>query len=262
MSQHDGFRSKIDALAPDQTTDAKSIVTLADLHYAFTGGIPVAFGVRFDAKELPEKSALAARCLELMEAWLPHIDIEMVRHLEDRLRDRKTPIVLTTRKAELKGAPRLPDRTVELAAFAKLPALNDYDPVGALYVEDRIALGENQEEQHFAVPGVWLVYHCKKTGDARYDQEVLAVSAAAFDRIPQFRDALMTTPGELYIGGARMAVADYDAAQDPDWNTARFHGGPETKGRIAIAGIGGYGYARTKITREDGLVTFASIEIR
>lgn len=208
MSVAAQLREKIEALAPDRTKDKASALTVADAGFALGARFSQVLGLEVP-KELSERDELAARCMELLRAWVPLLDRKTLKALEYRVKDRKTPIDLEARKQTLKKG-LLPDRSKELASFAELPPLGGFESIAALYVEGTLIVGEYGDGFKLdARPGVWLAY-CRDYEQVEEDepQQLVALHADCFARIDELRNGMTRLKGELPIHGASMAVVD------------------------------------------------------
>jgi hypothetical protein len=256
MSVAEQLRAKIEALAPDKTKDKAAALAISDIGFAIGARFSQVVGIDVP-KDLPERDALYLRSLELLRAWVPLLDAKTLKALEYRVEDRKTPIDLKPRKRELRKG-RLPDRTKELAAYAELPPLAGFEPLGALYIEGTIVIGEGGYGHKVdARRGVWLAYgrDYDKTEDDEL-QQLVAVHADCFARLEDLRNGMTRIEGELPIEGASMAVADgltvsKDAEDLRDalaGNEVEFY-----KGRAAQMYLGGDGsgeaFVRCDVTR-------------
>src|SRR4051812_31503334 len=101
---------KIERLGPGQAEGCGAAITLADAGYSLSAGFRQVLGVMVPP-ELPERAALAARCEELCRGWLSLVDLDTLRELEQRARDRNQPLDgLLARKAQLKKLPTSHER--------------------------------------------------------------------------------------------------------------------------------------------------------
>ena len=247
------LRQRIDALAPDRTKDKASALTVSDAGFALGARFSQVLGLEVP-KELPERDELAARCMELLRAWVPLLDRKTLKALEYRVKDRHTPIDLETRKRALKKG-LLPNRTKELAAFAELPPLESFDAIAAIYVEGTLVVGEYGDGFELdARPGVWLVYRRDyEQVEEDEPQQLVAVHADCFARIGELRNGMTRLEGELPIDGASMAVVDglaikkdtdlFDALADNEEAAYR--------GRAAQMSLGGDGCGTAFAQYED-----------
>jgi hypothetical protein len=250
---------KIERLGPGQAEGCGAAITLADAGYSLSAGFRQVLGVTVPP-ELSQRATLAARCDELCRGWLPLVDLETLRQLEQRARDREQPLDgLLARKAQLRK-PRTSHKR-ELAAFRKLPPLDGYTSVEALWIEDRMGIGQWADTVFVpAKRGVWLVYSLTQE-DASLDDEngdddddddddddyppdeLVAIHADAQPRFAELCDRLVELPDELPIDNARMSVADAELAVDHDFHEAVYANEPESElrghiGRLFLTGDG------------------------
>jgi hypothetical protein len=204
--------------------------------------------------------------------WVPQLDFENLQALEWRIKDRRMPIDVSSRKAELKDAAgkRLPDRTQQLAAYAKLPALEKFEPIDALYVEDRLMIGEWPETGVTvdAKSGAWLAYF--RDREEEYDRdadegppsELLAVHADSFANVAALRGRLRRLPERLPIDGARMAVANARSLEDEDIIEAMSGNyRDDFYGHVAQVMLGGDGRGHASVAEEAGKVVLVVVEV-
>ena len=93
--------------------------------------------------------------------------------------------------------------------------------------------------------GVWLVYF-------REEAELVGVHAECLARIEDLRTAAVRLPRRLSIHGARMAIADGDAAKDEDFcNALGENNEAELRGRAAQVFLGGDGHGTASVAREN-----------
>lgn len=262
------LRARIEALGPEQSSNPSSAVTLADACYALEGGMSEVFDRPVPPP--PERLELRQRCLELIRAWIPKLDAKTVKELGWRVEDRRMPLDLSAQKAELKrqAGTTPPDRTQQLADYATLPPLTGFQALGALVVDQRIAVGEWPSHGIVldARPGVWLAYiedeEALDGADTDRGQEMIAVHAELFDRLDALRGRASLEDEQLSIDGARMAVADATVASDEDFDDALSKNElDEFRGSVAVAFLGGDGSADLNVVRMDDRVVLAIITI-
>jgi hypothetical protein len=276
---------QIERLQPRQGEGCGAAITLADAGYSLSAGFRQVLGVTVPP-ELPQRATLAARCDELCRAWLSLVDLDTLRQLEQRARDRNQPLDgLLARKAQL-GKPRTSHKR-ELAAFRQLPLLDGYQPVEALWIEDRIGIGQWADTVFLpAKRGVWLVYSLTHEdaiddddgdddegdddgdddeGDDDGDHppdELVAIHADAQPRFGELRDRLVWFADELPIDNARMSVADAELAVDPDFQEAVFRNEPESelRGHIGRLFLSGDGHGIASVAQEDSRAVLVRVE--
>jgi hypothetical protein len=264
MSVAEQLSAKIEALAPGKTKDKAAALAISDIGFAIGARFSQVVGIDVP-KDLPERDALYQRSLELLRAWVPLLDAKTLKALEYRVDDRKTPIDLKARKRELRKG-RLPDRTKELAPFAELPPLEGFEPLGALYVEETIVVGELGDGHKLdARPGVWLAYGRDfDTIEEEEPQQLVAVHADCFSRIEELRIGMAAIKGELPIHGATMAVADGLAVKKDgeDLRDALSANEEELyRGRAAQMFLGGDGRGEAFVQYEDKLAVLVVVKM-
>lgn len=267
------IRAKIESLGPDQSSDVRGVIELSDACYALEGAMSQVFD-----QPLPphaERMELRQRCLELIRAWIPRLDMKTLKELEWRIENRRTPIDVSARKAELKrlAGTTPPDRTKELAAYRTLPPLPGFEPLEAFVVESQIAVGEwpASDIQLDARPGVWFAYledmeakldAVLDDGDDDVYQQMIAVHADWVARIDELREQLWRVGAPLSIDGGRMAVADAKVATDEDFDDALSKNElDEFRGSVAQALLGGDGHAHVSEARDGDQAVLVVIEI-
>lgn len=269
MSDAEPLRAEIEKLAPDRSKNAVSAVMLSDAMYALEAKFSQVLGVE-PPREPATRDTLRNRCLELVRQWVPLLDLQNLKQLEARVKDRRMPVDLKARKAELKAAQstQLPDRSKELAAYETLPPLDGFEPVAALYVEGRLLVGEYPEHgaNLDARPGIWLAYFREPpppAGDDDYPpQELIAVHADCIGRIHELRQDMEMLDVELPIHGARMAIADALAARDEDFVEALGENEEEVfRGRAAQVSLGGDGHGVARVQYEDERVVLVLVKL-